>query len=125
MQDTNPLVMYLIVRKDLNLSTGKTAAQVGHAVDYLFLRYYEIKSSSDGFLFKEWIKKGNHRKVVLGADDKEWKKLKEALKNDPNYAFVIDAGLTEIAPSTETCIGLWPLYKNDAPKIISRLQTLK
>lgn len=125
MQDNNPLVMYLIVKKGLNLSTGKACAQVGHAVAYLMLRYFEIKTSTEGYLFKEWMNSGNHRKVVLGATDNEWVKVKDEFKNDPNVAYVIDAGFTEVAPSTETCIGLWPMYKNDAPKIIKRLQTLK
>ena len=31
--------MYLIVRESLNMSIGKTAAQVGHAVQMLHLKY--------------------------------------------------------------------------------------
>lgn len=125
MNNDNPLVMYLIVRKDLNLSTGKACAQVGHAVAYLMLRYFEIKQSKEGYLFKEWMSKGNHRKVVLGADEKEWAKLQEEVKNDPNIAHVIDAGFTEVESGTATVIGLWPTHKNDASKVIKRLQSLK
>ena len=35
----DPIVMYLIVRESLNMSIGKTAAQVGHAVQMLHLKY--------------------------------------------------------------------------------------
>lgn len=123
--ETNSLVMYIIVRKDLLMSTGKIAAQCCHSCGYLFLRYAEIKQSKEGYVFKEWMHKGNHRKVVLGASDSEWSKLKDEFGNNPNCAITTDAGYTEIPSGTETTMAIWPMLKNDAPKIIKRLQTLK
>ena len=71
-------------------------------------------------LFDNWIKSAV-RKVVLKADEKEWIKLKEL----PDSVLIIDAGFTELNPNTETVIGFWPMYKDQAPKIIKRLQLLK
>ena len=118
------LVMYLIVRESLQLSIGKTAAQVGHAVGYLFTRYSEIKQSKEGYLFKEWMNTGC-RKIVLGASDAEWSKLKDEFGSNNNCFIVRDAGHTEVEAGTETVFGVFPLHKNDAPKILKRLQTLK
>lgn len=125
MSEDNPLVMYIVVRKDLPMSTGKIAAQCCHSTGYLFLRYAEIKSSKEGFVFKAWMNEGHHRKVVLGVSDGEWAKLKEEYCNDLNIAITTDAGFTEIPSGTETCMAIWPQHKQDAPKILKRLQTLK
>ena len=72
-------------------------------------------------LFKEWLD-GSFRKVVLKSDDKEWIKIKSLISNK---VLVIDAGLTELNPQTETVVGLFPIRKSNVPKIIKRLQTLK
>ena|SRR5271157_835912 len=121
----DPLVMYLIVSKDLCMSIGKTAAQVGHAVGYLFMRYSEIKQSKEGYLFKEWMNKDSCRKIVLGADKKEFDKLKSEIIDDPNCCIVQDAGFTEVMAGSETVIGVFPQYKSQASKTIKRLQSLK
>jgi peptidyl-tRNA hydrolase len=128
----DPIVMYLIVRESLEMSIGKTAAQVGHAVQMLQLEF----DRQDGFrlanwefnkeiveLYQKWLD-SSFRKVVLKADEKEWEKLKELYSED-NRVLVIDAGLTELAPSTETVIGLFPMKRSEAPKLVKRLQVLK
>ncbi len=149
----DPIVMYLIVNETLNMSIGKTAAQCAHASQMLTLEYFEKKESSkiiqkqmvpllqprpEGVemdklkeryaelsrplsIFGEWLKVGI-RKVVLKADNKEWAKIKVAY---PEHILIIDAGLTEIASGSETCIGLWPMRKSQASKVIKNLQALK
>ncbi len=141
--EESPLIMYLVVRESLNMSIGKTAAQTGHAVGVLYNRFLlnrdyvtHIEDLMDGpcygpisvdqnksinyDLFNKWQKSG-HRKVVLKADEKEWIQLKDL----PDYVLIIDAGFTELDPNTETVIGFYPMYKDQAPKIIKRLQLLK
>lgn len=144
----DPIVMYLIVRESLKMSIGKTAAQCAHASQMLQLQYselgYEIEShlplhhESTAFdwnsipqvlkdksdIFHRWLE-SSFRKVVLKADDKEWEKVKAAFPDKYQKIVVVDAGLTEIATGSETVIGLWPIHKSQAPKIVSRLQTLK
>ena len=131
---TDPLVMYLVVRESLGMSIGKTAAQCAHASQMLTLKYFELKDTqvygvenvlphrAKLDLFQEWIN-ASFRKVVLRADDKEWEKLKLAF---PDATVVVDAGLTEIAAGSETVIGLWPMLRSEAQKtMVKKLQVLK
>lgn len=125
MSEDNPLVLYMVVRKDLGMSIGKVAAQTAHSIQYIMLRYQEIKQSKEGYLFKQWMNEGNSRKVVLGASDSEWAKLKEEYEDGNDCFIVRDAGHTEVIAGSETSMSIWPMYKDDAPKLIKRLQTLK
>jgi peptidyl-tRNA hydrolase, PTH2 family len=134
----DPIIMYLIVRESLNMSIGKTAAQCAHASQMILLKYNEFLMmdynpevgvslppfSRETFdIIDKWLKT-SFRKVVLKADDKEWSKLKAEL-NPKHFVLVIDAGLTEIEPGSETVIGVVPVYKSKCPKVIKRLQVLK
>lgn len=128
----DPYVLYLVVRESLNMSTGKIAAQCGHAVEMICKTYTILfsKMISGAFNLLEEEKnkldifaayeQGAHRKVVLRADDKEWERLKKEL----NCYKVIDAGFTEIEPHSETVIGLFPMKKSERPAILKRLQVL-
>lgn len=123
--ENNPLVLYIVVRESLNMSTGKIGAQIGHSIQYIMLRYQEIRQSKQGYLFKEWMNEGNSRKVVLAASDSEWAKLKNEYNDGVDCFIVRDAGYTEVASGSETCMSIWPIHKNEATKTIKRLQTLK
>ncbi len=134
----DPIIMYLIVRKSLPMSAGKIAAQVGHAVGILSDQYHEahlpniLQSTSTEEInaikaleikigwYTAW-KNTSYRKVVLVATESQW----EQLKLLPDHALVIDAGLTEIEPNSETVIGLWPMLKSAAPKVVQKCQVLK
>ena len=126
---TDPLVMYLIVRESLNMGVGKIAAQCAHAAQMVLLRFQMLIQNQEALNQNDrekllntqvWVGE-SFRKVVLRADDKEWEKLKQEFD-----CFVVrDAGLTEVAPNTETVIGLWPMRKSTRPKILQRLQVLK
>jgi peptidyl-tRNA hydrolase len=132
----DPIVMYLVVRESLGMGMGKTAAQCAHASQMLLLNYNELERlelaemSNDAEqlryrLFEEWLQT-SFRKVVLKADDKEWAKLKlELIEPEDVDVIVIDAGLTEIAPNSETVIGLWPRKRSTVSKLVKRLQVLK
>lgn len=131
----DPWIMYLIVRSSLNMGSGKLAAQVAHAVAMIYEKYIQINKiiesqpkedlkdlesicyQSDNFL--EWSV-CSFRKIVLKANENQWLKLKEL------ECFVVkDAGLTEVAPETETVIGFWPMKKSQVLNIIKKLQCLK
>jgi peptidyl-tRNA hydrolase len=112
------------------MGAGKVAAQVGHAVGMLMGRYmaYFTNESCDEpedvkarcEMTRTWLET-SYRKVVLRADDREWESIKEQL-----WCFVVlDAGLTEVDPGSETVIALWPMRKSEAPKVVKRLQTLR
>lgn len=139
------VVMYLVVRESLNMSPGKLAAQCGHAVGMLDRLYFrrrrtmdlgpdEHQSRSehrrleamteidpdDMALFELWDRT-SYRKVTLRADDKEWEKLKAS---GLRHVVVRDAGLTELEPGSETVIGLWPMFRSQAPRLVRRLRAL-
>lgn len=144
----DPIVMYLVVRESINMSIGKTAAQCAHSSQMLQIKYEDLHKSlvyyrknfqREDFkskhvdaaayatvqplesIYEQWLSVGI-RKVVLKADEKEWARLKEEC---PNRVIVVDAGLTELEPGTETCIGIWPIKKSQASKTVRRLQVLK
>ena len=97
--------MVIVVREDLNLSKGKTAAQVAHAAVSCAL---EAKAKKRTW-FRRWYGEGQ-RKVVLKARDLEH--LLELKTKAQNLglitSLVVDAGLTEIPPETPTCLGIGP-----------------
>lgn len=139
-QDQNdPVVMYLIVRDSLNMSVGKIAAQVGHAVQMMQIAYQEdldiLDNMFDGDIpdesstilhrvsrYNKWLNT-LFTKIVLKADEKEFTKVQKELAH--NIVLVTDAGFTEVKPQTDTVIGVFPMYKSEVPKIIKRMQLLK
>lgn len=134
----DPLVMYFVVRKELDMTPGKLAAQCSHAAQMIVIRWYELmykplilkdpkegineqglKQAGKELLMAAWLRE-SFRKVVLKASDKEFEKIKVELD-----CFVVkDAGLTQVDPGSETCLVLWPIKKSTRPKIIKRLQVL-
>ena len=123
-------VVYIVVNKDLNMSLGKTCAQVGHAIQYLCQHYFSIQRAQEKNPtekteklindYLEWSVEGLSTKIVLGADTKEFNKLKES---DLDPFIVTDAGKTEVEPGTETVLAFWPMEK-DSNKLIKRLRLL-
>jgi peptidyl-tRNA hydrolase len=138
----DPIIMYLIVRESLGMGIGKIAAQCAHASQMLLLKFLSMeKNDPDRInvlfaeeietamlnkqktdLFRSWLE-SSFRKVVLKADDKEWKKIKASMEDED--ILVVDAGLTEIEPGSETVIGLFPMRKSLSGKLIKKLQVLK
>jgi len=109
--------MALLVRRDLNLSTGKVAAQCAHAaVDV-------VQRARRSRMMERW-RAGGARKIVLGVDDEP--SLHELARLVPRGCFshvVIDAGHTEVPPNTVTVLGmLGPRRTIDA--LIGHLTTL-
>lgn len=122
------LVMYLVVNDSLNMSPGKIAAQVGHAVDMLCEAYQDLEQSirleyyilaTDMTLFDEFSnwRKQSRAKIVLKANEKEWEELRPIAKVE-----VQDEGRTEIAPGSITVLGFWPMAKLEAPNVIKFLK---
>lgn len=97
--------MVIIVREDLQLSKGKTAAQVGHAV----LGAYKKGIAYQPVIVQNWEEIGQ-AKIVLSVPNE--KDLLE-LMNKAEFTGLItctirDAGKTEIAPNTVTCCAIGP-----------------
>lgn len=123
---TDPIVQYFIVRKDISMSIGKIGSQIAHGAEMFVFKYESIRNnvliepySSFVKITKQWFD-GSFRKVVLGGKKKDFDKIIKEL----NVFLVRDAGLTEVEPNSETVIVTWPMLKSTAPKCISKLQVL-
>ena len=120
----NDITQYIIVRKDLNMSVGKLAAQVSHAAVNAYVK--ASKGSVEEFLAAEiWIN-GNFKKVVLGINsEKALLALAEKLEQDNiKYELIYDNGLTELQSGTLTCMGIIPYPKFRLKDKLKRLQVL-
>jgi peptidyl-tRNA hydrolase len=125
MPDPDPFVMYIVVRESLALSAGKVGAQAGHAVDYLWRDVHALITGAPTEVeearlndFTIW-KLSEHGKIILRASDQEFEKVKA---EEPDHFLVIDNGHTEVAPKTETCLGLWPRRKSARSATLKRLR---
>jgi PTH2 family peptidyl-tRNA hydrolase len=111
--------LVVVVRDDIKMSVGKLAAQVAHAAVTCAL---DAKSRKPKW-FSEWMKEGQ-RKVVLRAEDMDQLRAlnDKAMRAGLPHAMIIDAGLTELAPNTTTCLGIGPAPENDLDPITGSLQ---
>jgi PTH2 family peptidyl-tRNA hydrolase len=123
----NELVQYIIVNKDLNMSAGKIAAQVGHVCTICSV----VCGRWTRFL--EWYG-GDQKKIVLQGHLKDLERLEKISnenitknKHSLNGRFysIRDNGLTEIAEGSFTAISLGIMTRKEAELYIKRLQLLK
>ena len=130
----------IVIRKDLNMSAGKLAAQVSHASMAPVVN--RLKRSADnpggtmiveystGMLHSrndealdDWLK-GSFTKVVV------YVKSEVALLNVYKKAqdaglpceLILDAGRTEFNEPTHTCVGIGPCWEEDFEGVTSKLR---
>ena len=110
----------IVVRTDLDMGKGKTAAQVGHAC---VLGAEHVRKSNPDW-FKEWWS-GQEKIVVKVTGLKELEEIKEhAFSLNVPYSEVSDAGHTQIEPGTTTCVSLGPAPEDLVDKISGNLKLL-
>ena len=121
-RDPDPIVLYVVVRRSLNLSGGKAAAQVGHAVHYLCRWMFSgTESSERRDTARAWDRSDEHAKITLGASEDEFAKV--IAENSENFP-VIDLGFTQVAPNTQTAVGLYPMRKSQSSETVKTLRPL-
>jgi peptidyl-tRNA hydrolase, PTH2 family len=115
------LVQYFIVNKELNMSKGKTAAQVAHAATLSTLTMMSTDSPFQDRQedFVEWVQTGM-KKIVLKGKTGELEKLE-----GDGYFSIHDSGLTEIKEGSLTVVALPPMEKFEAKEIVGHLTLLK
>ena len=110
----------IVVRTDLEMGKGKIAAQVGHAC---VLGAENVRKSNPGWFEKWWA--GQEKVVLKVSGLKELEKIKNhAIDLGLPWAEVTDAGHTQIAPGTTTCISLGPAPEELINKITGNLKLL-
>ena len=110
----------IVVRTDLGMGKGKIAAQVGHAC---VLGAENVRKSNPDW-FKEWWL-GQEKVVVKVESLKELEEIKkEAISLDLPWSEVTDAGHTQIAPGTTTCLSIGPAPEDKIDKITGDLKLL-
>ncbi|MFQ5986859.1 MAG: peptidyl-tRNA hydrolase Pth2 [Thermoplasmata archaeon] len=111
----------VVVREDLGLSAGKVAAQVGHASVACALKAQKGKRA----WFRAWMDEGQ-RKVVLRIDGRGalLDLQQEGRALGLTTALITDAGLTEVPPGTQTCLGLGPGPENVVDRVTGQLRLL-
>ena len=110
----------IVVRTDLDMGKGKIAAQVGHAC--VLGAEYVRKSKPEWF--SEWWK-GQEKIVLKVSNLKELEQVKQgAIEIDVPWSEVTDAGHTQIAPGTVTCISLGPAPEEKIDKITGDLKLM-
>ncbi len=116
MSDTE-IVIYLVVRNDLNMSPGKVAAQCGHGV--------ELALNQGRRYAPKWTPVDPPcAKIVLGADLQQMQELLETISTI-HKCVVIDEGRTETEPGTMTVVSLIPMPKHMAKPFVSHLKLYK
>lgn len=130
-REVDPIKMYIVVRRSLKLSAGKVGGQCGHAVHYFMRAFWEASKDpatmrTDALyarlmLAVRWDESPDHTKVILGATDEEFEQLKV---ENPEHFLVVDLGRTQVAPNTQTCLGLWPMKVSERSPLLTKLKPL-
>ncbi len=113
--------MAIVIRTDLNMSVGKMIAQACHAA----VGCSEEAKRTQTKHWRRWRDEGG-KKVVLEADSmEELEELAvEAEQLNLPYVLIRDAGHTEVAPGTTTCIGIGPHQEQFMDKVTGNLPLL-
>ncbi len=110
----------IIVRTDLGMGKGKIAAQVGHAC---VLGAEHVRKSNSDWFNQWWM--GQEKVVVKVESLKELEEIKKgAISLGLPWSEVTDAGHTQIAPGTTTCISIGPAPEDLIDKITGNLKLL-
>lgn len=139
MENNRPVKQFIVIRTDLEMSMGKTAAQASHAAMKVFFDKMcgvADKSFADGtrgtlyeiFLTEEEViwKEGLFTKIVKKVkNESQLLKLYEEVKAAGlNVSLIKDAALTELKEPAYTAIAIGPNYVDRIEPLIKRLQNL-
>ncbi|MFC2163009.1 peptidyl-tRNA hydrolase Pth2 [Candidatus Altiarchaeota archaeon] len=106
----------IIVRTDLGMGKGKIAAQASHA---------SVSAADKSPHTSLWKMQGQKKIVLKIAGERELVTLFQDAKDQGLPAALIeDAGHTQIAPGTKTCVGIGPAPEEDIDELIGELKLL-
>lgn len=118
---TKPLKLALVVRGDLKLSKGKTAAQCSHAS----VMCYQEAMSKKPELLKAWLASGQPKIVLRCSDMNELTQIYQKCKElGIGGQLIHDAGRTQVAAGTATVLGIGPNYESVIDDVVKHLKLL-
>ncbi|MFZ0829812.1 MAG: peptidyl-tRNA hydrolase Pth2 [Thermoplasmata archaeon] len=113
--------MVLVVRGELRLTPGKAAVQVAHAAVMLVLQQQKRR----GDQLDRWLREGQKKIAVIAPTLTEMvERQTQATRQGIPTVWVDDAGFTEVAPGTRTCLGIGPAPSLELDKITGDLPLL-
>jgi len=115
----------IVMRRDLNMSTGKAIAQGAHASLIAVTSVNPFMLNSDAYI--QWCGTG-FTKVVVQVNsqvqlDNIYNKCKDISTNFISY--IIDEGRTELDGPTPTCIAIGPWDSSVLNSVTKRLRLYK
>ncbi|KIP11487.1 hypothetical protein PHLGIDRAFT_124884 [Phlebiopsis gigantea 11061_1 CR5-6] len=113
--------LVLVVRTDLKMSSGKIAAQCGHAT----LACYKALQKTNPQLLRHWERTGQAKVAVKAGSEDELLEL-EAIAKSLNLCArsILDAGRTQIAAGSRTVLGVGPGPVELVNKVTGKLRLL-
>lgn len=115
--------MVIVVRSDLPMGKGKTAAQCAHAA--LECCYQIINNKKGQRMFQSWLLNGQPKIVVKIPNEEELLTLADKARRAGLITAIIkDAGRTEVKPGTITVVGIGPGSNDVIDSLTSRLRLL-
>ena len=113
--------MVIVVRADLRMSKGKTAAQVAHAAVNCALASKKHNPEA----LERWMFSA-YPKIVLKVDAEQELFQIKAFADAAGIvnSVITDAGRTEIAPGSVTCLGIGPDAGSRIDRITGELSML-
>jgi PTH2 family peptidyl-tRNA hydrolase len=111
----------IVMRSDLKMGKGKIAAQAAHASLLAVEQCMQVQPT----WYAEWGS-GLYKKIVLKIDTETalLGVLDAAVRHGIPAVVVSDAGLTQVAPSTKTCVGIGPAPDDEIDAITAGLKLL-
>ncbi|XP_018797009.1 PREDICTED: peptidyl-tRNA hydrolase 2, mitochondrial [Bactrocera latifrons] len=115
--------LVLVVRGDLKMSKGKTAAQCAHAA---ILCYQQSQQDQDKQKLVECWSFSGQPKIVLRANTlEELTNLQNRAKTAGVVAELVrDAGRTQLEAGTATVLGIGPDIEKNVDELVSNLKLL-
>ena len=111
----------ILIRTDLKMSKGKTAAQASHAAVEAALK----AKKKHPFTFSKWRLSGMKKVVLKVAGQKELYKYAQEAKDAGLVTSIIsDAGMTELKPGTTTAVAIGPDSDDKIDRVTKNLPTL-
>ena len=114
--------MVIVVRMDLGMSVGKMISQACHAA----VACNEQAKKTHSKQWARWRDEGAKKVAVEAESFEELRELAlRAEQLDIVHVLIQDAGHTEVAPGTSTCLGVGPDLAQRVDRVTGSLPLIK